>query len=1310
MTLAPETKLGRYEIRSKLGAGGMGEVYLAQDTKLERTVALKILPADVAADRQRMQRFIQEAKAASGLNHPNICTIYEINDEHDVLFIAMEYIEGETISEKIEVGGFDLTETLELALQIADALAEAHEHGIVHRDVKPANIMVNRRGQVKILDFGLAKKIAADAEAETQQFLSQAGIILGTVAYMSPEQARGATLDARTDVWSLGVVLYEMIAGEKPFSGTTTTDLLAAILRSEPESMRKFNRELPPKLERIVLKALRKDRDERYQLARDLFSDLKQVKRDLDFTTAREMSGPPGVAGEFSAGVHTSLKGGSLNAVAEPLNSIAVLPFTNLSAEAENEYFCDGLAEELLNALAKIEDLKVAARTSSFSFKGKNTSIGEIGRALAVDTVLEGSVRKASNRLRITVQLVNAADGYHLWSERYDREMQDIFDVQDDITLSVVDALKVKLLGTEKATVLKRYTKNTEAFELYLKGRYFWLKFNPESWKKALECFEQAIQKDPTFALAYSGLADAFVAVGVFTPPKEIYPQAKEAVLQALKLDPSIAEIWCSKAAVRFFHEWNWAGAIADCNRSIELNPRYTLIHDLYSLCLVTQGKFEDAISEARRAVELEPLSSYFNGSLGCTLFLSRRFDEANDQLLKGEELDPGLVWSHMWLVDLYEQIGGYAQALHHRQKMLALAGNNELAVEIGQEFQRSGYRGVLLKCLDELHRQSKTGYVSPLDFAKTYVRLDEQDKAMDWLEKAYEERTMYLSFLRVSPVWDSLHSQPRYVDLLRRLGLKTGYKSFERSITGASEAQTVLLAPTATDANENLPTVDETVRGTSLKPRRAWLPIALLCLLLVAVGVFAYRSFTADTRKQIESIAVLPFKNESGNTDIEYLSDGMTESLINSLSQLPNLSVKARSSVFRYKGKEVEPQQVAKELSVQAILNGRVVQRGEDLALYLSLVDARTGNQLWGEQYNRKLTDLVSLQSEIARDVSGKLRARLSGADEQKLAKNYTANTEAYQLYLKGRYHVLKLRRSETQKGISYFQQAIEHDPTYALAYVGLAEAYRSLALTGEMPPTEFLPKAKAAAQKAIEIDATLAEAHALLGYIIFWYDWNWDEAEKQSKRALELNPNSAESHQAYALLLSATGQHVKALAEAKRALELDPLNLRINAVQGEFLIYAGQADEALARLQKTFELDPNFWVAHLFASSAYSEKGMFAEAVVEARKARELSDSSTRPTAFLGYALAKSGKQAEARAELGALMKLSSERWVAPSYIAMIYHGLGERDETLAWLERGFEKRDARMVFLKVEPKWNNLRDDPRFQDLLRRMRFEP
>ncbi len=480
------------------------------------------------------------------------------------------------------------------------------------------------------------------------------------------------------------------------------------------------------------------------------------------------------------------------------------------------------------------------------------------------------------------------------------------------------------------------------------------------------------------------------------------------------------------------------------------------------------------------------------------------------------------------------------------------------------------------------------------------------------------------------------------------------------------------------------------------------------LAVLLLVGGFFGYRYFAPAYSKQIESIAVMPFVNESGNADVEYLSDGMTETLISSLSQLPKLSVKARSSVFRYKGKEMNAQTVGKELNVQAILNGRVVQRGQELTLYVELVDAATENSLWKQTYNKTMTNLVALQNDIARDVADKLKVKLSGADVQKLTKNYTENAEAYQLYLKGRYHYSRLTTPEIQISISYFKRAIEIDPNYALVYAGLSDAYRSFAVAGDMQPTEFLPKAKAAANRAIELDDTLAEAHTALGVAIFWGEWNWSVAENQYKRALELDPKNADAYLYYAHLLSIMGRHVEALAKVKLAREIEPLNLRISALEGLFLIHAGRSDEALARFRGIFELDPDFWLAHNFASSAYIEKGMFVEAVAEARRARGLFDGSSQPMAFEGYALAKSGRKAEARVVLDELLKSSTTRYVTPYHIALVYNGLNERDKTLAWLERAYEQSSTRMVFLKVEPKWNNLRDDPRFQELLRKVGF--
>jgi TolB-like protein/DNA-binding winged helix-turn-helix (wHTH) protein/Tfp pilus assembly protein PilF len=518
-----------------------------------------------------------------------------------------------------------------------------------------------------------------------------------------------------------------------------------------------------------------------------------------------------------------------------------------------------------------------------------------------------------------------------------------------------------------------------------------------------------------------------------------------------------------------------------------------------------------------------------------------------------------------------------------------------------------------------------------------------------------------------------------------------------EETVAEDSSAQSMI------GAREALAIAHATVQAEPISKWR-WFLIASLTIALAIGGFFIYRSLTTTPPGQMQSIAVLPFKNESGNPDVDYLSDGLTESLINSLSLVSNLSVKARSTVFRYKDKTVEPQIIAAELSVQAVLTGRVVQHGDDLTLYLSLVDGRNGNQLWGHRYDRKLTDLVALQNEIGHDVSQKLRARLSAGDEQKLKKEYTSNAEAYQLYLRGRYHALKRTLPETQKAISYFQRAIAIDPSYALAYVGLADAHFS-SLAADRPSNDFFPQARAAAQKAIEIDDTLAVAHAQLGFITFWYDWDWAGSENQCKRALELDPDGADTHLFYAHLLSNIGRHEEALAEAKRARELDPLNLRITALEGQFLIHAGRTDEALTRMQETLDIDPNYFLAHLYFSSAYIEKGMYSEAISEARRAREISGArSTYSEAFLGYALAKSGKEAEARSVLGGLLRSSADGY----HIAIVYNGLGQHDEALAWLERAYAQRSPGMVFLKVEPKWNNLRSDPRFQDLLRRMRL--
>ena len=505
---------------------------------------------------------------------------------------------------------------------------------------------------------------------------------------------------------------------------------------------------------------------------------------------------------------------------------------------------------------------------------------------------------------------------------------------------------------------------------------------------------------------------------------------------------------------------------------------------------------------------------------------------------------------------------------------------------------------------------------------------------------------------------------------------------------------------------NEQSPTERATAtRGTSRVSPNAKIMIAAGLIAAVVFAIGGYWLLKDDSSRQITSVAVMPFSNGSGTQDAEYLSDGITDSLINNLSKIQGLNVKARATVFRYKGREVEPAVLGKELAVNAVLNGRVVQRGDDLSIYLSLVDTNTGDQIWGEGYERKLTDLVSLQKEITRDVSQKLELQLSGADVQRVTKTYTNDPEAYQLYLRGRYRILKSNLVDVEASIKYFQQAIDRDPTYAMAYVGLADGYR--APVAERLPSDALSKSKAAAQKALAIDDMLADAHAVLGFIIFWYEWNWAASEAELKRAIELDPKNADAHNFYAHLLSNTGRHEEALSEAKLSRELDPLNLRACALEGQFLIHAGQVDAGIARLKATQDLDPNHWMVHLFLTSGYIEKGMLEAAIEEGRKTVEINPHS-RSFSYLGYALAKTGRGAEAREELNKILALSKERWVSPYSTALLYNALNDREQCFTWLEKGLAERDPRMVFLKVEPKWNNLRGDPRFQKIMKAVGF--
>ena len=744
----------------------MGDVYLARDSKLDRVVGLKLLPADYAADPVRLRRFHDEARAASSLNHPNILVVHDFGELDGCPYMVTEFVEGETLGACLQRGPLSVEQVVDISLQVASALAAAHARGIVHRDIKPDNVMLRPDGYIKVLDFGLAKLAPASDTQTTETGLSTLpGIILGTPRYMSPEQARGIELDSRTDVWSFGVMMYEMISGVAPFAGATVSDSIAAILRRDPPPLQTPARSIPQSLDCLVMNTLRKEREERCRSAAELHADLRNIKRELQLEARTT---PPAARTAKSSKKNAKLR-------RQPVKSLAVLPLQNLSGSGDDEYFSDGMTEALIASLAQVSALRVTSRTSAMRYKKSRKPIADIARELNVEAIVEGSVLALEGRVRITAQLIEASSDTLLWAKSYERDLRDVLALQNEVAQSVVDEIRLKVTPQERVRMRRARQVDPQAYELYLRGRFHWHKRNEENVRRALGYFGEALAKDPTFAAAHVGVADSYVLLGFslgVLAGQEWVAIAKSSAERALQLDDRLAGAHNSLALAKL-QDWDWTGAGLEFRRAIALNPADPVTRNWYANYLAALGRFDEAVEAAKRAIELDPLALAWNMGLGHIYYQARRYDEAIEQETKTLEMDPAFYMTH-WVLGLaYEQKGRLTDAVSSFEQAVSLSGSAVMQGLLGRNLAMAGRVEEASTILEALSRRAESAFVPRDTLALVHAGLGAHDRAIELLRHACNQPTFNLIFLKVSPLFDNLRGHFRFGDLLRRANLE---------------------------------------------------------------------------------------------------------------------------------------------------------------------------------------------------------------------------------------------------------------------------------------------------------------------------------------------------------------------------------------------------------------------------------------------------------------------------------------------------------------------------------------------------------
>ena len=1265
-------RLGAYRIEREIGRGGMGAVYEASraDNEFHKRAAIKLVKRGMDTD-FILRRFRKERQILAGLDHPHIAGLLDGGTTDDGLpYFVMEFIEGQPLYTYCDAQQLSIAERLKLFRSICDAVNYAHQKQVVHRDIKPSNVLVTSQGVAKLLDFGIAKLLNPELAGDITHDPTATAMRLMTPEYASPEQVQGGPTTPGTDVYSLGVLLYELLTGHRPYrlvnrapheiarviceeeptppsiiitrpldllpsayTGDDEATTLRKVYSARRSTLESLRRQLSGDLDTIIMRALRKEPDWRYHSAAQLRDDITQF---LEGKPVSDLPESP------TTGSRQQQRSNGDNALAVlPLKVMDVVP----GSDSSPDYLGTGLADALITRLSSIRSFAVRP-TSSVLRYGSDADPLVAARELGVAYVLDGRVRRVGDRIRVTIQLLNVRDQTSVWAGQFDERFTDVLTLEDAISSNVAQQIAPHLTADEQFRLGKRGTNDPQAHEAYLRGRFFWSTFTEDGFAKAIVCYHQAIALDPNYAVAYAGVAEYYNWLGIYgvLPFSECSAAAYEAAATSVAIDASLAEAHSALGQAILCRDFEWTRAERQLLRAIEIDPNNAAARIWYAFQLAMEGRFEESLREAKTARDLDPLAIISRFSLVWCSYNARLYDEVVSACAKTLEKEPHNLMMRYAMSYALSRLGRHEEAIANAAISVEKMGKASHTMgRLGSAYADAGDTASAEAVLKEMGELANHRPISAYHSALIKCALGRTDESLELLEQAYQSKDAWLLWIGVDPGLDRLHGHPRFNEILRNLNHRLA----------------------------SLPTV------------------------------------AAQLQTDQESIAVLPFRVLSvpgENTGDEYLGVGLTDALITRLSNVQRLVVRPTSSVLRFRGSGVDPLMAGRDLGVDYVVDGSLRRLGNRLRVTSQLLSVSEGATRWAEQFDEESTDVLQIEDSISEKVAAALLPQLTGDEQRQLSKRGTDSAEAFEAYLRGRYYWNSYTEAGLAKALDCYKHAIELDPEYALAYTGIADYYNWLGVFGVKPFAECSAAAKEAATKAVALDPTSAEAYSALGFATVCKDFDWAVADGQHRRAIEINPNYATAHHWYAFHLLMEGRFDEALAEMLRARELDPLSPSIIQAVAWCYYHMRRFDDSIAAYKSMLEAAPDFAYGLTTYSWTLRHAGNHDEAIRVAERGLELSSGGQFFVALLGAAYAAAGRREDARAALNRLAQMSEHSYVSPYLTALIHVQLGEREETLRLLREAFEVKDSWLVWLGVEPQLDPLRGEPEFEELLR------